>query len=192
MATKTLSVSADHQTAATGADAGTSGLGMVGALVQSFNALLRLVANAAYSAAAVAIATVTTQVKTTATLTYLISGVFKTKAATDNFWTVAILQAATGFANIPIGSAAMFLFMIDAAGVATVIEGPVGVGAAPPAVPADSIPEDRCIVGTCKVVAVSAAFLAGTDAWNKAGVTFTFGDGYDASLIGAYRITTRV
>lgn len=192
MATKTVSVSADNQQAASGADAGTSGLGMVGALVQSFNALLRLVANAAYSAAAVAIATVTTQVKTTATLTYLISGVFKTKAATDNFWTVAILQAATGFANIPIGSAAMFLFMIDAAGVATVIEGPVGVGANAPAVPADSIPEDRCIAGTCKVVAVSAAFLAGTDAWNKAGVTFTFSDGYDAALVGAYRITTRV
>lgn len=192
MPTKVVSISADNQQAASGADAGTSGLGMVGALVQSFNALLRLMANMALSAAAVAIATVTTQVKTTATFTYLISGLFKTKAATDPFWTVAILQAATGFANIPIGSAAMFLFMIDAAGVATVIEGPVGVGANAPAVPADSIPEDRAIVGTCKVVGVTAAFLAGTDNWNKAGVTFTFGDGYDASLVGAYRITTRV
>lgn len=191
MPTKTISVSADNPQAASGQDAGQSGLGMVGALVQSFNALLRLVANAAYSAAAVAIATVTTQVKTTATLTYLISGVFKTKAATDNFWTVAILQAASGFAVIPIGSAAMFLFLIDAAGVASVIQGPVGVGAAP-AVPADTIPEDKCIAGTCKVVSASATFTPGTDAWNKAGLAFTFADGYDASLVGAYRITTRV
>lgn len=190
MATKTTMVTADFLRAATGQDAGSSGLGMVGALVQSFNALLRLMANMALSAAAVAIATTTTQVKTTATFNFLISGVFKTKAATDQFWTVAIIQAAAGFANIPIGSAAIFLFLIDAAGVATVIQGPVGVGAAP-AVPADTIPEDRAIVGTCKVVSTSAAFLPGTDAWNKAGLTFTFSDGYDASLVGAYRINTR-
>lgn len=191
MPTKAVMVSADNQQAATGQDAGASGLGMVGGLMQSFNALLRLVANAAYTAAGIAMATVTTQVKTVNSLTFLISGVFKVKAGTDNFWTAAIIQAATGFANIPIGSAAMFLFLVDAAGVATVIQGPVGVGAAP-AVPADLIPEDRAIAGTCKVVSASAAFLPGTDAWNKAGLAFTFADGYDASLVGAYRINTRV
>lgn len=164
---------------------------MVGGLVQSFNALLRLIENRVLSAAAVAIATVTTQVKTTATAVYQISGIFKTKAATDNFWTVAILQAATGFAAIAAGSGAMFLFMIDAAGVATVIQGPVAVGAVP-AVPSDSIPEDRCIVGTCKVLCGTAGFTPGTTAWNAANITFTFADGYDASLVGAYRINTRV
>lgn len=191
MPTKAVTVTADAILAASGQDAGASGLGLVGALVQSFNAALRLAENTAFSAAGVAMATVTTQVKTVNALTYTISGVFKSKAATDNFWTVAILQAAAGFAAIPAGSAAMFLFLVDAAGVAMAIQGPVGVGAAP-AIPADSIPEDRAIVGFCKVVCGTAGFTPGTDAWNKANVTFTFGDGYDASLVGAYRINTKV
>lgn len=191
MATKAVTVSADAMQAPSGQDAG-GGQGMVGALVQAFNCLLRLIENRVLTAAAVAIATTTTQVRTTATAVFQISGVFKSKASTDNLWTNAILQAAAGFAAIPAGSSAMFLFLLDAAGVATAIQGPSAVGAAPAAVPADSIPEDRCVVGTCKVVCGTAGFTPGTTAWNAANITFTFADGYDAAFVGAYRINTRV
>src|SRR5260221_6292524 len=176
MPTKAVVVTGDFAPAPSGKDAG-GGQGIPGALLQMFNAMLRLAENAVFTAAGLAIATVTTQVKTVNTLTYLISGIFKSKAGTDNFWTVAIIQAAAGFAVIPDGSRAMFLFMIDAAGVATVIQGPVGKTDPDAQVPADTIPEDRAIVGTVKAVCAGTTFTPGTDAWNKASVTFTFSDG---------------
>lgn len=190
MPTKAVTVTGveGRVTSVGGQDAG-GGQGLVGALVQAFNTLLRTVSNLALSASAVAVATVTTQVKTTATLNYLINGVFKTKAATDNFWTVAIIQAAQGFAVIPDGSRAMFLFLIDAAGVASVIQGPVGVTDAQAIVPADTIPEDKCIAGVCKAVCAGTSFTPGTDAWSKASVTFTFSDGYDATIMGSFKVT---
>ena len=69
---------------------------------------------------------------------------------------------------------------------------PVALDDAGATVPADTIPEDKTILASVKVVGTSAAFLPGTDNWNKAGVTFTFSDGYDASMVGAYRVNTRV
>ena len=160
--------------------------------MQSFNALLRLTENSVFTAVGAAIATVTTQIKTVNTATYLSAGVFKSKAAADPLWTVAMFQAAVGFANIPIGSRAMFLLLVDGAGTGSVIQGPVALDDAGATVPADTIPEDKTILASVKVVGTSAAFLPGTDNWNKAGVTFTFSDGYDASMVGAYRVNTRV
>src|SRR6267142_265138 len=73
-----------------------------GALIQSFNALLQQHYNQAFTAAGVATATVTSQVKTVNTLTYLINGVFKTKAGTDNFWTLtgSVVTAGVGGATM--------------------------------------------------------------------------------------------
>lgn len=191
MALKATTVTAEGILAPSGQDAG-SGVGILGALLQAYNALVTLTENAAYTAAAIAMGTTTTTVKTVNTLTFLIEGVFKSKAATDNFWTVAMLQAAPGFAVIPIGSRAIFLFLIDASGVGSVIQGPVGTTDLLATVPMDTIPQGKCIAGTCKVVCTAANFTPGTDAWNKGSVTFTFADGYDASLVGCPRIATRV
>lgn len=191
MPTKAVTVTGDALGAPAGQDAA-GGQGMLGAVVQMYNCLLRLIENAAYTAAGIAMGTTTTTVKTVNTLTYTIAGVFKSKVATDNFWTVAMLQAAAGFAVIPIGSRAVFLFLIDASGVGSVIQGPVGTTDALATIPADTIVEDKCIAGTCKVVCTAANFTPGTDAWNKGSVTFTFGDGYDASMVGAARLNTRV
>jgi hypothetical protein len=191
MPTKQVTVSADALLAPSGQDAG-SGQGIIGALLQMFNALLRLAENCAFTAAGVAVATTTTQVKTVNALTFLINGVFKSKAGTDNFWTVAMFQAAAGFKVIPDGSRAIFLLLIDASGVGSVIQGPVGTTDALATVPADTIPADKCIVGTVKAVCAGTTFTPGTDAWNKASVTFTFSDGYDATMVGAAGIGTRV
>lgn len=190
MPTKQVTVTAEGLTAPSGQDA--APIGILGALLQMYNCMLRLVENAAFTAAGVAMATVTTQVKTVNTLAYTIAGVFKSKAGTDNFWTAAMFAAASGFKVIPDGSRAIFLLLIDASGVASVIQGPVGTTDALATVPADTIVEDKCIVGTVKAVCAGTTFTPGTDAWNKASVTFTFSDGYDASMVGAARILTRV
>lgn len=195
MPLKSVTASAEGILAPSGADAGAQGspaVGILGALLQGWNALLKLCENAAYTAAGVAMGTTTTTVKTVNSLTYLINSVFKVKAGTDNFWTVAMFQAASGFKVIPDGSRAMFLLLIDAAGVGSVIQGPVGTTDILANVPMDTIPQDKCIVGTVKAVCAGTTFTPGTDAWNKASVTFTFSDGYDATMVGAATIATRV
>jgi hypothetical protein len=189
MALKTVTVSAEGLLAPAGADAG-SGIGILGALLQFYNALVTLVENCAFTAAGVAMATTTTAVKTVNSLTYLIEGVFKVKAGTDNFWTAA--NSFTAMQTVPIGSRCIILLLIDAAGAASAIQGPIGTTDLLATVPVDTIPQAKAIVGTVKVVTGTANFVPGTDAWNKANVAFTFADGYDASMVGCPRILTRV
>ena len=182
MAVKSVTVGAAHLTAPAGADA-SFGVGQVGAVIQQFNCAVLLAENAAFTAAGVAMATTTTKAKTVNALTYLIDGVFKTKAGTDNFWTLA-------GTTVPDGSRCVFLFLIDSAGAATVFQGPIGTTDALATIPSDSIVQSKCIAATLKVVCAGANFVPGTDALNKASVTFTFSDGYDASMVGSARILT--
>jgi hypothetical protein len=159
-----------------------------GALIQSFNALLQQHLNQPLTAAGVATATVTSQVKTVNTLTYLINGVFKSKVATDNFWTL------TGTAvTAAVGGATMFWALcINAAGAASVVQGPTNQGSTTvwtPA-PANLIPADLCVAGMCKVsLTATTVFTPGTTLLAAAGVTTTYGDGLDGTLFGAYLIT---
>lgn len=157
------------------------------ALIQSFNAFLMQETNAALSAAGTAQATTTSKVKTTATLTYLIDGVFKSKAATDNFWTLTGSAVTAG-----VGGATMhYALVIDGSGAASVIQGPTNQGSTTvwtPA-PANQMPADLCIAATLKIsLTATTVFTPGTTATNAAGVTSTFEDGMDATLWGAYQL----
>lgn len=120
--------------------------------------------------AAVATATTTSLVKTTATLTYVIDGVYAaaTKAATDNIpWT-----APTGFVNtttIPQGSKCAFGLWIDSAGALTITQGPiVSVNVSTDKVGPPPNPGARAQVAAFTVfntgVTANGGFRPGTDA----------------------------
>jgi hypothetical protein len=159
-----------------------------GALIQSHNALLMSQANMALTAAGVATATTTSQVKTANTLTYLINGVFKSKTATDNFWTLTGTAVTAG-----VGGATMFWALcINAAGAASVVQGPTNQGSTTVWTPgpANLLAADVCVAGICKVSLTAATvFTPGTTLLGAAGVTTTFGDGLDTTLWGAYLVT---
>lgn len=137
--------------------------------VATNNATL-MAANAALSAAACATATVTSQAKTTATFTYKVDGVFKTKGATDNFFTL----------NGPTFAAGLFqkwYLCVDAAGAAVVIPGTPAATAATVGLPA--IPQGSAIAGVLTVANVTNPFIPATTLLGAAGVTATFIDGID-------------
>lgn len=162
------------------------------AVVQAHNALLMQAENCALTAAGTAQATTTSKVKTTATCAYLLNGVFKSKAATDNLWTL------TGSAVTAGGSGATlhYALCLDGSGTASVIAGPVNQGSTTvwSAAPVSFMVADVAIVATLKISLTAATvFTPGTTATNAAGVTSTFEDGMDATLWGAYLITaTRI
>lgn len=137
--------------------------------VATNNATL-MAANAALSAAACATATVTSQAKTTATFTYKVDGVFKTKGATDNFWTLNGPTFAAGLSQ-------KWYLCIDAAGAAVVIPGTPAATLAAVGLPA--IPQGSAIAGVLSVVNVTNPFVPATTLLGAAGVTATFIDGID-------------
>ena len=130
-----------------------------------------MAANAALSAAGCATATVTSQAKTANTFTYKVDGVFKTKGATDNFWT---LNGPT----VAAGSFQKWYLCVDASGAAVVIPGtPSAVSAAAVGLPA--IPQGSAIAGVLSIANVTNPFVPGTTLLGAAGVTATFIDGID-------------
>ena len=187
MALKSINVTRDFEIAvnASGIADGTggSGLGIVGALLQSLNAEIRRTSNLALTAAGVAMGTTTTKAKTVNSLTYLIDGVFKVKAGTDDFWTLS-------GTTVPIGGSCLFVFLINAAGTASVVQGPVSTTSTVTTVPVAQVADSLCIVATLKVVSSTVTFVPGTTALNAANLTFTFADGFDGSLIGPSQIAT--
>ena len=85
-----------------------------GAAIRAANYARQQTANAVLSTGTVGIATTVTQVRTGAVLTYKIGGVLKSKAATDNFWTL------TG-ATLADGMTRKYALLIDAGGAASVV-----------------------------------------------------------------------
>ena len=142
----------------------------------------------ALTAAGGATATVTSQVKTVNTLTYLINGAFKSKGATDNFWTLAGTTVAAG-------SFQKYLLLIDAAGAATIQEGlqsnvsaalvgwtnvsSLSVWAALLSV----LNASKAVAGVLTVATdATHTFIPGTTLLGAAGITATYQDGIDPSL----------
>lgn len=159
-----------------------------GALIQAFNTLLQQQLNEPQTACGAATATVTSQVKTVNTLTYLINGVFKSKGATDNFWTLTGTAVTAG-----VGGATMFWALcINAAGAASVVQGPTNQGSTTVWTPgpANLLAADVCVAAMCKVsLTAGTAFTPGTTLLGAAGVTTTYVDGLDGTLWGAYLVT---
>ena len=92
----------------------------------------KLMGTQAFTSGAIATATTTSQVKTTATITYVVDGLFCTKGATDNFWTLPAtmpviqpgsaappLLVSSAFGGAGLGVVTRYFFLgIDAAGTA--------------------------------------------------------------------------
>jgi hypothetical protein len=130
----------------------------------------------------VATATVTSQVKTTATTAFTADGVFVIKAATDNFWTLAptgVLAAA---------SFRRWLLLINAAGTASVYasqDSTVSAAACAWNFLGPTLPFDGAAIIGIVTVATDAThtFTPATTLLGAAGITTTYLDGYDNTII---------
>lgn len=139
------------------------------------NAIALIIANDTLTAAGCATATVTSQAKTVNTLTYLIDGAYKTKTATDNFWTLSGV-------TVPISSFQKYYLLIDGAGAASVMQGIPASTAAGVVLPFP--PQSKAIVGVLTVATNgSTTFVPGTTLLGAAGITATFNDGFDPSTL---------
>lgn len=101
-----------------------------------------------------ATATTTTQYKTASTITYLLNGIFGTKAATDN-------QAfSAGASVVPLGKACVFAVWYDGS-VFSTTQGPI-VDNDSTLVPVPGYNGGKVLVGLIKIVTTSALFTPGT------------------------------
>lgn len=158
------------------------------------NALTLATLNQSLTAAGVAGATTAAKAKTVNTLTYTIAGAFFSKGATDNFWTMA-------GTTVAVNSWQKYLLLIDSSGAATIQEGVQSLVSAA-AVTWTSVTNaagaplgghgpiiqvlnaGKAIVGVVTVATdATHTFIPGTTAFNAAGITSTFADGIDASLL---------
>jgi hypothetical protein len=123
------------------------------------------------------IGTTTSKVRSNATISYTINGEFKSKAATDDLWTL------TG-AVIPAGQKRTYLLLLDSAGAATVAASDTVLAAGTVTLPA--WPADKAIVGSVTVSNGSGGnFTPGTTALNAASITTTYFDGVPAAMLPA-------
>lgn len=153
------------------------------------NAMLMLELSGALTAAGVATATTTSKVKTVNTLTYTVGGKFFSKAGTDNFWTLA-------GTTVQASSWQKYLLLIDTAGAASIQEGVQStVSAAAVAWTNVSrvsayapflsvVGSTKAIVGVLTVATVAShTFVPGTTLLGATGITATFQDGPDQSIL---------
>lgn len=146
--------------------------------------------NFALSSGAVAITTDTTKIKTTATITYVVNGEFKSKSATDNIsiaYTGPTVYRApagvgtgdgsfTGGAN---GSTRVYGVYLDGAGNFSVVPGPIvdsaalAAGTAPLEFPGEQA-DKACVAAVRVAVTAGTTFVPGTTGLDATGVTDTY------------------
>lgn len=158
------------------------------ASAEQTNAVTIATLSRALTAGGAAIATTTSKVKSAAVINYTIKGQLFTKAATDNLWTP------TG-ANVGPSLFQKYLLLLDGSGNATVQEAVPSASAAnvvwtnvsqlsryAPLIQVCS--DTKCIVGGITVATnASTTFIPGTTALNAAGITTTYLDGMDQSIL---------
>lgn len=153
--------------------------------------------NVVYSDPVLAIATVTSQVKTTATAPYTVGGSLFSKVATDNLWTLGVAGSLT---TVAINSWQKYALCIDDVGVATVVEAKQSTVSAVAVTwenvtpLAGTFPKNqwaalcailnasRCIFGVMTVQTTTGTFIPGTTLLGAAGITTTFKGSIDPSL----------
>lgn len=158
------------------------------------NGLTLLSLNRALTAAGSARGTTATKAKTVNTLTFTVAGAFLSKNATDDFWTLSGTVVAAA-------SWQKYLLLIDATGTASIQQGTqstisaasvswTSVTNSAGAVQLGHGPLITVLNTGVTIVAVltiatdaTHTFTPGTTALNAAGITATFADGIDASLI---------
>src|SRR6185437_15891082 len=135
------------------------------------NTMALLIANDTLTAAGCATATTTSQAKTTNTLTYLIDGAYKSKTATDNFWTLSGV-------TVPVASFQKYYLLIDGSGAASVVQGVPASTAAGVVLPFP--PQSKAIVGVLTIATdATHTFIPGTTLLGATGITATLNDGFD-------------
>lgn len=158
------------------------------------------VAAAAVAPPVCATATVTSQVKTTATTQLYIDGVPLSLAATDNLWTL------TG-GNLAAGSVRKYALLWDGTTNATVVTvlasndvviatSPLGTAASalaqcrfPSLPPKNATGGSNVIVGILSVTNTTNPFIPGTTLLGAAGVTAAYRDGPDVNIFQASLVT---
>lgn len=121
-----------------------------------------------YTAAVLAInAASAATFKTTSAYSYIVDGVFKTKAA------LSAQAFSAGHATVPVGSVGYFVVGLDAAGAVTTAQ---GIGSIP------DVANGVTAVGLIRVIATSVPFVPGTSALDLAGTTTAF---FDLSVLPA-------
>jgi|SRR5215471_2689047 len=153
------------------------------------NAVTVATLSRALTAGGIAIATTASKAKSVNAISYTIKGQLYSKAATDNLWTpnAGVL--------VPAGMFQKYVFLLDASGTATVQEATPAAAAASVGwtnvsglsryAPLFQICQDtKCVVGGVTVQTdATHTFTPGTTAFNAAGITATFMDGMDQSLV---------
>lgn len=143
----------------------------------------------ALTAAGCATGGTTTKAKTAATLTYTVAGTFYSKNATDDFWTLSGTAVAAA-------SWQKYLLLIDTAGAASIQEGMQSKVAAASVVWTNiaayskwaafltALGSTKAIAGVLTVATdATHTFTPGTTALDAAGITATFIDGIDQSIL---------
>lgn len=157
--------------------------------VEQANAITAWLLSHPTTAAGVATGTTTSKVKTANTLTYRINGAFKSKAATDDFWTLS-------GTTVPAGSFQKYALLIDGSGAASVQEATsntvsaatvvwTNVSQLSPWAPFLSmISNTKACVGVLTIATdATHTFVPGTTLLGATGITATFIDGIDAALL---------
>jgi hypothetical protein len=140
--------------------------------------------NGALSAAGAAQATTATQAKTVNTVVYTIGGAFKSKAATDNLWTLS-------GAVVAVSSFQKYLLCLGPTGTASIIECVQAASAAAVTLPSYQTFNGVAVIATLTVATdATHPFTPGTTALNATGITSTFIDGFDTALIAGSLIKT--
>jgi hypothetical protein len=130
--------------------------------------------NRVLSDGGVGIATTKSKVRSNATILYTVNGEFKSKASTDDLWTL------TG-ANLADGYKRTYLLLLDADGAATVSASNDVLAAGTNTLPA--FPADKAVVGSVTVATAGAAFVPGTTLLDAVTVTDTYFDGLPAAML---------
>lgn len=146
--------------------------------------------NFALSSGALAITTDKSKIKTTATITYVINGEFKSKGAADNIslavTEATVYRAPTGvaagtgtFTGATGGSTRVYGVYIDGAGNFSVVPGPIvntaalTAGTAALEFPPEQV--DKACVGAVRVaLTAGTTFIPGTTLQDASGVTTTY------------------
>lgn len=159
------------------------------AAAQLANATAALAASMALGSAGIAIGTTTTKIKTATTVAYTVNGKVFSKAGTDDFWTLS-------GAVVPASSWAKYALLIDASAAASIQASRAsGVSAAAvdwrnvsaisPWAPLLSIlGGTKAILGVITVATdATHTFTPGTTALGATGITTTYVNGIDPSLL---------
>lgn len=141
--------------------------------------------NLAFTSGALDSSATAGKIKTTATVTYTINGVFKSKGATDNVvltyagpsvYSAASNGSFTGGAN---GSTRLYGVYLDAGGNFSVVPGPIvdtaALAAGSAALQFPGAKADAACIGAVRIaVTAGTSFVPGTTALDATGVTTTY------------------